>query len=156
MDNIQKDLLLADEAILVQASQGKRFINYLVDIICFYLFMFFVGIVIAIISPSALGWLDSDDPAHNLVDRLVSLVLYGLFTGAIEAVTKGRSIGKLITGTLAVNEDGSTISTKTAFLRGLCRAVPFDGFSAFGTPSYPWHDRWTRSYVIDKSQSTLI
>ena len=71
----------------------------------------------------------------------------------VEALFKGKSLGKLITGTRAVNEDGSNLSAKTALLRGLSRAVPFNAFSALGTPSYPWHDKWTNSYVIDEKES---
>jgi hypothetical protein len=31
--------------------------------------------------------------------------------------------------------------------------VPFEAFSALGTPSYPWHDKWTRTVVIDEKAS---
>jgi hypothetical protein len=58
----------------------------------------------------------------------------------------------MITGTKAVNHDGSNISAKTAFLRTLCRLVPFEPFSAFGIP---WHDSWTHTHVIDVKQSQL-
>jgi uncharacterized RDD family membrane protein YckC len=70
-------------------------------------------------------------------------------------VFRGKSIGKLITGTKAVNEDGSDISFGKAFARGFSRAVPFDAFSALGDPSYPWHDKWTNTYVIDEKQTRL-
>ena len=85
----------------------------------------------------------------------MSLLLYGIIMGTTEALTGGRSLGKLITGTRAVNADGSAISMQTAFWRGLCRAVPFEAFSALGSPSYPWHDKWTNTYVIDLRQSVL-
>ncbi|HEV8508744.1 MAG TPA: RDD family protein, partial [Chitinophagaceae bacterium] len=73
---------------------------------------------------------------------------YGMYMGLIEAVFKGRSIGKLITGTIAVNNDGSRINGQTALLRGLSRAVPFNALSALGSPCYPWHDRWNKTYVV--------
>jgi uncharacterized RDD family membrane protein YckC len=85
----------------------------------------------------------------NLAGRLIVLVLYGMYMGLMEAAFKGRSLGKLITGTVAVNEDGSRISGQTALLRGLSRAVPFNAFSALGTPSYPWHDKWNKTYVVE-------
>lgn len=156
MEYNQPDLLVSTEPILVQASQGKRLANYVIDIISFYLVLIVIGIVVALIAPDLLSGLDSDDPMSNLLDRLVSLILYAVYMGAIEAATKGKSLGKIITGTLAVNEDGSTISTKTAFVRGFSRAVPFSVFSAFGTPCYPWQDKWTNTYVIDKKESTLM
>lgn len=70
-----------------------------------------------------------------------------------EYFMKGKSIGKFITGTRAVNQDGSQISVRTALMRSLIRMVPFEAFSALGTPSFPWHDKWTSTYVIDEKNS---
>src|SRR5690606_37410582 len=89
------------------------------------------------------------DGGFNLLGRLVVLLFYGAYMGLIEAMFKGRSLGKLITGTIAVNEDGSRISALTAFLRGLSRAVPFNVFSALGSPCYPWHDKRNKTYVVE-------
>ena len=75
---------------------------------------------------------------------------------AIEAITKGRSLGKIITGTKAVNDDGSNIGSGTAFKRGFSRIVPFEIFTALGSPSYPWHDKWNHTYVIDIKKSSII
>lgn len=151
--------LLADieSTHLVQASTGKRFANYIVDIIVFYISVFAISFLLAMISPAFIDWLNDNenDVGFNLLDRLVSLILYGVFMGVIEAVTKGRSLGKLITGTKAVNQDGSPITVGTAFARGLYRAVPFDAFSALGSPSFPWHDKWSKTYVIDIKESTI-
>lgn len=140
---------------LVQASTGKRFANYLIDIVVFYILIFVLGILLALISPGFAEWINSTGSVDTIIDRLIGLLLYGIIMGIIEALTRGRSLGKLITGTRAVNHDGTTISTKTAFLRGLCRAVPFDTFSALSSPCYPWHDKWVNTYVIDVKQSTL-
>jgi uncharacterized RDD family membrane protein YckC len=84
---------------------------------------------------------------------LISLIFYALYMGLVEGVFKGKSLGKLITGTKAVNMDGSKISFATAFARGCSRAVPFCVFSAFGTPCYPWQDKWTNTLVIDEKKS---
>ncbi len=140
---------------IVQAGTGKRFANYIIDVIVFYIVVFFLAIVVAIIDPELLSWMEGTDAGTNLLNSLVSLLLYGIIMGTTEALTGGRSLGKLITGTRAVNADGSSISMQTAFWRGLCRAVPFEAFSALGSPSYPWHDKWTNTYVIDIRQSVL-
>lgn len=149
-----EDLLLV-EPTLIRADRGKRFLNYLIDLILFYLLFFFVGMIIAVISPSTIDGL-ADDQGFGLADRLLSLVLYALYMSIVETIFKGKSLGKLITGTRAVYEDGSKISTSTAFARGFSRAVPFCVFSAFGDPCIPWQDRWTNTMVIDERKSEAV
>jgi uncharacterized RDD family membrane protein YckC len=147
--NPQQDILSDDLVInLQQANGGKRFANYLIDLVVFYIFAIILYVVL--VREDVLNL--SQNP---LVDRLLTLICYGIFMGIYEGIFRGRTLGKLITRTRAVNEDGTTISLGTAFLRGVSRAVPFETFSAFGDPSYPWHDRWTHTYVIDLTRSTL-
>jgi uncharacterized RDD family membrane protein YckC len=153
METTEQDLFADPEYHLVQASSGKRFANYIIDLGIFYILAFASGIIIALINPVALDAISDDDSGFNLQDRLLGLVLYGFYMFATEAIFKGKSLGKLITGTRAVNEDGSNVSPRAALLRGLSRAVPFNALSALGKPAYPWHDRWTKTYVIDERES---
>lgn len=153
MDNTEQHLFADPEYHLVQASGGKRFANYIIDLLTFYGLAFLTGIIIAMVDPVAINYFAEEEPGLNLIDRLLTLVLYGLYMFAIEALFKGKSLGKLITGTRAVNADGSNVSPKAALLRGLSRAVPFNVLSALGSPAYPWHDKWTKTYVIDEKGS---
>jgi uncharacterized RDD family membrane protein YckC len=153
MENAQEDFLddlLADDAAfnMVRANVGKRFLNYLIDLASFYLLVFVLGFVAASFFPSFLYDLENINP-------IVSMVLFGLYMGSIEALSKGRSLGKLVTGTKAVYEDGGIISAQTAFARGACRIVPFNQLSAFGDPPNPWHDKWNSTYVIDLKKSMM-
>ncbi|TDH18408.1 RDD family protein [Segetibacter sp. 3557_3] len=136
---------------LVQASSWKRFANYVVDLVFLYMIMFFWGVIIALASPEVLESIDeSENVFGSFADRIIGLLVYGLVMSLIEAIFQGKSIGKFITGTKAVNANGSTISFGKAFARGFSRAVPFNAFSALGNPCYPWHDKWTDTYVIDE------
>ncbi len=146
--------LLQFEISLVRATSGKRFLNYLIDLIIFYILIFSIGFVWALVSPETIDSLQSNT-GFQLLDRIFGLLLYATYMSSVEAVFKGKSLGKLITGTRAVNMDGSKISTATAFARGFSRAVPFCAFSALGSPSNPWQDRWTNTMVIDEKQSSL-
>ena len=150
----ENDLLIDIADIHVRASTGKRLANYLIDLLFFYAFIVIFGVAWALISPETIDSLDSS-PGLGLFDRLITLILYALFMFGQEALTKGRSLGKLITGTKAVNLDGSNISTTTALARGFSRAVPFCAFSAFGDPCNPWQDKWTDTMVIDKKLSSI-
>lgn len=135
---------------LTQASSGKRLANYIIDLVSFYVFMYLFSYVLVEISYDLAVILYGDNgEGFDLLGRLIMLVFYGMYMGLIEAMFKGRSLGKLITGTVAVNEDGSRISGQSALLRGLCRAVPFNALSALGSRCYPWHDKWTKTYVVN-------
>jgi uncharacterized RDD family membrane protein YckC len=153
MEENQISVLESLESELVQASSGKRLANYILDVIVFYLFVLFLGIVIGVSSP---GTLSSPLFTDAIISRIFGLALYGVFMGVYEAITKGKTVGKLITGTKAVNQDGTTISFKTGLLRGFSRAVPLEVFSGLGSPCFPWHDKWTDTYVIDLKESHLI
>ena len=147
--------LLADEATLVSASSGKRLLNYLIDIVAFYALIFLVFLMLALAAPNLFEDLLDGFTDNTLGERVFGLLLYATFMGSVEALLKGKSVGKFITKTRAVNLDGSTISTKTAFLRAFSRAVPLSAFSAFGSPCHPWQDRWTDTLVIDEKASTI-
>jgi uncharacterized RDD family membrane protein YckC len=142
----QQSLLTELEFNPVLASPGKRFLNYLVDMIVYYVIMFVLGIALALTQSSLIYenriWI-------NVLAFIILLVYYFV----CEAFLNGRTIGKFVTGTKAVNEDGTEITTKTALLRTLCRLVPFEPFSAFG--GHPWHDKWTKTYVIDVKKTGL-
>ena len=132
-----------------RASSGKRFANYIIDTIVFYIVAFGLGIVIGILKPNLLVGVD------DLSLRLVLLLFYGIVMFMTEAMSNGRSIGKLITGTRAVNVDGTNMSFQKAFVRNIVRAIPFNALSALGTPSIPWHDRWSDTIVVDEKKLVL-
>lgn len=155
MNTVPQDVLTSEfELNLVQASTGKRFLNYLIDLIVFWVLLFIVAVMAAAANPESMQSIaDERDPGSSLMLNLLSVILFVLYLTFMEGFCKGKTIGKMITGTKAVNEaDGSNVSAKTAFLRTLCRLVPFEPLSAFGTP---WHDRWTNTLVVDVKQSQL-
>lgn len=146
----EQDLLKDIRNDLIQASGGKRFVNYIIDYIAYYVFMIGIGFLIMAIDMdlAVVMYGEPEDGGNSLISLLINIVFFALFMGVMETVLKGRSVGKLITGTIAVDENGNRITGNTAMLRGLCRIVPFEPFSAFGSPCYPWHDKWTKSYVV--------
>jgi uncharacterized RDD family membrane protein YckC len=148
-----QDLLTDFEVNLQLANAGKRFANYLIDLVVFYLVaVLFFALYYVMVTPRE--YAASTSSISSITDRIVSMLVYGILSGIVEGLFKGKSLGKLITGTRAVNTDGANISFKTAMLRGLSRIVPFEPFSALGSPSNPWHDKWTNTYVIDEKLST--
>ncbi|RYY87821.1 MAG: hypothetical protein EOO15_10755 [Chitinophagaceae bacterium] len=146
----EHDLFTDMEPVLVQADGGLRFANLIVDRILFMAFLFVVGMVLGAVAPHSVNNLSNINP---IVDFLLTSVMFSLYIGAQEALLGGKTIAKYFTGTRAVNQDGSRISAATAFSRGLARAVPLEPFSALGTPTFPWHDNWTKTYVINEKKS---
>ncbi len=102
----EKEIVLAVTRDLVgkEASQGIRFTNYLLDFVFIMVFSFVIGIVLAIISPSVLDTLEEDNPIINYIfGFIIGMIYYSFFE-----MTTGRTLGKLITGTKVVDEDGKT------------------------------------------------
>jgi uncharacterized RDD family membrane protein YckC len=151
----EENVLDGMDVSLIQASSGKRFANFLVDRILLYVVWTFALNKLAIKLIVSFGLYYEDRVTLILWSWLFALAFDILFYAVLESLTNGKTPGKLITRTRAVNDDGSRISARTALLRSLSRAVPFEAFSALGAVSYPWHDRWTKTYVIDERSSAL-
>lgn len=106
--------------------------------------MFILGVVTAIIDPSIINILND-----GITERIVGMIFYGVNMSFIEAMLNGKSIGKFITKTRAVNTDGSDSIFEETTTINLIRIIPFDALSALGTPSIPWHDKWSDTIVIE-------
>ena len=147
--------ILSDfEVELDPANRNLRFVNFLVDRLLFYFFSRAFNIIWG--SFLQMAMYNEDYYTRLIVSSLVGLFLYAFFMGVTEALSKGKTLGKVFTGTRAVNPDGTSVSVKKAFLRGLCRMVPFEPFSAFGGSwPRPWHDKWTNTYVVVEKTSVL-
>jgi len=148
--------LLDDMSVdLTQASSGTRFANLLIDRLILYVLWRFILGPLAVNVIVSLG-LYTDDRIGLFFELYLFALVFDLLIIAIqEATMGGKTFGKLITRTRAVNENGTPINFRTALMRSLSRAVPFEPFSALGAPCYPWHDRWTRTLVIDEKTSRV-
>lgn len=138
------DILSEEESNLWMepASTGLRFANYIIDLVSFYILAFGLFYFIALFSPEFVDFVVS---IPSLLDRLITLVLFGLYVSIFEGITKGRTLGKFVTRTRAIRVDGHAFGWGDAFGRGACRMIPFEPFSGFGTP---WHDTWTSTKVV--------
>lgn len=137
------------ETALTPASKGKRFANYAIDMICMVILGFMLGaglgIILALVSPSSLSFFDQQ---NKLIDYAFNFIIGMTYYTIMEAST-GRSIAKYITKTKVVNEKGEKPSLGTAFVRSLCRFIPFDAFSFLGSDSSGWHDKFSDTRVVE-------
>jgi uncharacterized RDD family membrane protein YckC len=138
---------------LIPATTGARFINFLIDNLLMrfglsYVSGAFIGLIFSEIAPE---FLNESVTRQNiggfiLLSFLIGSLNYIVYYTLCEKLFKGYTLGKLITGTRAVNTDGSELSFKSSLLRSLSRLVPFEVLSGFG--GHPWHDSWTNTMVI--------
>lgn len=131
-----------------------RFINYIVDQVV-------MGIIInggkqaykLVLTSKGENYLDHaifhEDMSGLMAGLWLSLAITFSYYIIMEAATKGRTLGKLTTGTIAITQDGTPFTFKHALLRTLCRFIPFEPFSAFGY--MPWHDSVTKTVVVKKT-----
>lgn len=146
--NILQDI--EQDIYLERAPVGIRFANFLIDTILYYGIMLLVGAVIGLAFLNSGEDIDNsflarEDGGSLFFQYILSFVSYLGFFTLLEGASKGKTLGKLITGTRAIKMDGGDLTWKDAFMRSLCRIVPFEAFSAFG--GFPWHDKWTDTIV---------
>lgn len=155
MESLDQELIINDYTQYAYASKGKRFANFIIDLLSFYALLmilaFLLGTLQVILKEDLISWMTNINP---LLDRLVSMLLYAIYMSIIELVFKGKSIGKLITKTRAVNQDGTLMDASITIKRNFCRIIPFDQLSFLGDGC--WHDKFSDTMVIDLKEKIII
>ena len=77
---------------------------------------------------------------------IVGIFNYIIYYTICEKAFRGYTLGKLLSGTRAIRNDGAELTFKDAILRSLSRIVPFEVLSALA--GRPWHDSWTDTTVV--------
>ncbi|MFY0482336.1 RDD family protein [Flavobacterium sp. PLA-1-15] len=133
------------------ASTGKRFANYIIDVLFIYAILIILLSGIAIVSAlfGSYGfaqWLQTMSDLEFYLVYFLIVIIYFIF---FETLTS-RSLAKYITGTIVVFEDGSRPDFGTITKRTLCRFIPFDALSFFASDARGWHDSISDTYVVSK------
>jgi len=140
---------ILDENLL--ASNNKRFLNYILDHIVFMFILVILGVILGILialfnSTAISEWIQSlGNWGWNIIMLIISITYYTLFESL-----SGRTLGKLITGTIVVNENGKKPKFSSVFKRSLCRFIPFNAISFLFNPGLGWHDSISDTYVVNK------
>lgn len=154
----QPDLLVEEYNDLhqfVYASQGQRFLNWLIDNLVMrfglsYLTGMGIGLLLGIIAPDFLEKIAISEGRMSgdllLLGVIIGYLNYIVYYTLCEKLFRGYTLGKIITGTRAIRQDGEELAFKNALLRSLSRCVPFEIFSGFSTLT--WHDSWTDTMVV--------
>lgn len=120
-------------------SAGTRFANYFIDgiihSVLYYVIMF--------------GGVDSGLIAGPEVLFLRIFIIVGYYS--ILEGTMGKTIGKMVTGTIVVMEDGSKPTTDKIIARSFSRLIPFNAFSFLFLNGVGWHDTISKTRVVPKN-----
>ena len=133
------------------ASSGQRFLNLIVDTVVYYLItfavLFLIGVVAAILQlDGVMQWLGNMGDADVY---LIFIPVYLLYFVVMETFTS-RTVGKFLTKTIVVMEDGSKPSAGTIWKRTFCRLIPFEPLSCMA--SRGWHDTIPDVYVVKRAE----
>jgi uncharacterized RDD family membrane protein YckC len=135
-----------------QASTGQRFVNLLIDNLVMNFGLSFltgmvIGYILQVIAPDFLYRFVYEKNTLDVlaVNYMAGILNYLLYYTVCEKAFKGYTLGKLVSGSRAIRNDGGELTFKNALLRSLSRLVPFEVLSGFGTP---WHDSWTNTTVV--------
>jgi len=136
----------------ILASKEQRFLNFIIDRVVFYLIFFTIGILLVLLF-SLIGfekgvvWMENLENIGKGWDYLVSYTGMFIYFFVMETLLS-KTIGKAITRTIVVYENGEKPILKDIAIRSLVRFVPFDALSFLGTLGNGWHDKWSKTFVV--------
>lgn len=132
------------------ASTSLRFFNFVIDYVAWYACVFLTGMALGVMTRvtgiDMVSFFIGETPVAKLWQFVLACAVWLAYYTISEGASKGRSLGKLITRTKVVTDNGEPLTWKLAFKRSLCRLIPFDQLSGWG--GHPWHDTITKTCVV--------
>lgn len=146
------DNTFTGEVKLVRASRTKRFLNVFIDQLALY----FIILAFSFLWVSTADYNESlyleDESRFDLMSYVIGWGVTLLFYTLTEGLLKGKTLGKLITQTRALDEQGELLTFSKAFVRSLCRLIPFEAFTFLGErPGL--HDRLSKTMVVEDDET---
>lgn len=134
------------------ASERRRFVSCIFDFFFVFVTIFLSGIAVVIIG--TIFNLDIYSMWDSTLINYTYLVCFGflMLNYLVLETLFGRSFGKLIMGTIVVNENGLKPDFVSILIRTLCRLIPFDGLSFLGKSGKIWHDSLSKTYVVNRKE----
>lgn len=127
----------------------KRLLTLVIDIAMLCVIVIILGVIAGILALMGYDgfalWFDEMD---GLTDRVFTITIFVVYLFTMELLTQ-RTVGKYITGTMVVSEDGSKPEPRSIMIRALCRIISFEAFSFLGSYPRGWHDSASGTYVVD-------
>jgi uncharacterized RDD family membrane protein YckC len=130
----------------ISASQPKRYLNFLIDLLLQLVILYFLTFIYIIILHKIPQINFISFIYYSVLDFVILILYYTLSEGLW-----GKSPAKFITHTKVIRENGQSLTFYITLLRTLCRCIPFDALSFlfFKNPK-GWHDSLSKTIVIDE------
>ena len=126
------------------ASQGKRFLNLIIDQIILRAFIY--GLNIAIVQIGIRSVSVGAMSTTFLIAAINTAIFLCYFV--VSEYYFGQTIAKCITGTIVVAVDGTSPSLLQIVGRTFCRLIPFDCLSFLSERPMGWHDKLSGTRVV--------
>lgn len=150
MEGLQrKPFKITDELL---AALEQRFINWFLDTVMLVVLSVIFIFIIATVSTSYGNKVLPTYLLINPIGQFTFITITRLIYYVSFETLFGRTVGKFVTQTIVVDENGEPANHQTILIRTLCRLIPFYEFSFFGIPTRGWHDSISKTYVVDKKK----
>lgn len=133
------------------SSDRDRFFNCIVDFV-FILILIFISTLFIVI----VGNIFQLDVYNMWVEVIIFLgmtgtyISFAIFYYLVFESLFGRTMGKIITGSIVVDENGLKPGFSIVCIRTLSRLIPFDALSFLSKSGRIWHDSLSKTYVVEK------
>ena len=134
------------------ASKGQRILNNIIDFVVIYAFICSLVILVTLVEVF-LG-LSYFSARIETISDFEGYIIYFIFYFAYYILLEfyfGRTVAKLITGTVVVLKNGSKPIFSTICLRTFFRLIPFDAISFLGSDGSGMYDTFSKTYVVKKT-----
>lgn len=135
------------------ASQGKRFLNTIIDNLLIQVFGAVGGFALGFAYVVAKGGVvtPADDLTLRVLGYMIGIAIAMSYYILMEGLFQ-RTPAKFLTNTKVVREDGSPPGFAQIVGRSFARLIPFEAFSFFGGPNpVGWHDSLSKTRVVRAS-----
>ena len=133
-------------------SSWTRLIHTVVDSICLFVLIFFLSFILGLFSFILGEFLNINDQfTIGLLEFLTILFAFILYFVFMEYKFQ-KTIGKFITKTKVVMNDGRKPELNEIFIRTVCRLIPLDNFSYLFMKN-GFHDRFSNTTVIKEQKN---
>lgn len=122
------ELMVTGEAIALEvlpASPGSRILSGIIDYA-----LYGAGLLVTLVTGATVGGRIFPQASEALVAALLSLTLLGWLVVvplAVEVLTRGRSAGRMVTGSRIVRDDGGAVRLRHSLVRALVGVVEIWG-----------------------------